>query len=660
MIVRSVVVFAVVIHGSYAFAQQAPVAGIHVTGLVSDADAQTETPLRHARVVASETSTRVSPAFTDDKGVFSLDLPGEATLTVAKAGWVQQTVKVTRPRGTAELRLDVPLKRGAAITGRVLDEFGAPAPNATAIVRAVSPTETESNRRRTVQTDDRGEFRFGGLGEGEFTISVEALAVAAAAPVSVRVRPGDSVDVGALMFRPGTPSGGPAPPPSEKVLTNWRSLTGHVRDEYGDPVEGARIRVLQIRHAGERIAAMAPPDLKPRTSDDLGEYRLFGLAPGRYLVVADDDTLGLLMDDQSSPVGYAPIFYPGVANVTFALPVPLDQGEASGIDIAFHREPTARVSGMVLDSAGRPVTGGVLLGVSQRSGAMLLEPRTARAAADGTYAFENVPEGDYVLQAITPAGGLPRPEPGKPVRLPPMEFGMQYVTITGAGPREVTLRTSAGALLRGRITVEPQAATRPSSLTVWPFPTDFDASFSIGMGPAGLTQKNDDTFEITGVTGPRRFTMTSVIDGWYLKAASVRGVDALDVPFDFGLDVREFDDIEVVVSPAAATISGKISGPGCDPPNGCAALVFSGDPSKWYRRSQSLRLERLAQNGEFRAAGLPPGSYYVLALSDRSDLVTIGSWQDPENLEKLRARATPVTVHEAESRVVTLRLASGR
>jgi len=89
-------------------------------------------------------------------------------------------------------------------------------------------------------------------------------------------------------------------------------------------------------------------------------------------------------------------------------------------------------------------------------------------------------------------------------------------------------------------------------------------------------------------------------------------------------------------------------------------VLFSSDSSRWYRQSQALRLERPSQNGEFRVGSLPPGSYYVVALSDVSDIVTSGDWQDPATLDKLRSIATEVSVNESESRSVTLRLAAGQ
>jgi hypothetical protein len=65
---------------------------------------------------------------------------------------------------------------------------------------------------------------------------------------------------------------------------------------------------------------------------------------------------------------------------------------------------------------------------------------------------------------------------------------------------------------------------------------------------------------------------------------------------------------------------------------------------------------RLGQrpSGEFRLGGLPPGSYYLLALDVASDLVTSGDWQDPATLEDLRRSATRITVNEGETRSVSL------
>jgi len=739
--------------GAPAFAQEAPPGIVHVTGVVRDA--QATTPLRHARVTPVTTTLLASASFTDDNGRFSIDVASNGTLKVAKAGYVEETVKVARPAGTDPSDLQVVLKRGAAITGRVVDETGAPLQGALVTAWEMESLDRQGN---ALPTNDLGEFRVSGLSEGSFYVEAGRSGAVGASPPPrivgrvirngapptppVRVRPGDSVDVGDIVIRtgPSTPASANAPSNSASdntgsvagrvrdtrgrplkgsvdllregsetlatasneqgwfrfdrvapgayfaevarpgvlkvrfgqrsvgdlgtpidvragravtgidfVLSAGAAITGTVSDEYGEPVEGARVRVLQIRHVGERLAALAPAT-GPLwgTSDDRGRYRVSGLIPGRYVVVADGESYRVLVGDPRNTTGYAPIFYPNATNVAFALPVTIGQTDVSDIDIAFRPEPVTRISGTIVNSRGQPTNGFVMLGVSQRSSAILLEPRVAPPTPDGTYVFESVSPGEYVVQASVPAGGGGA-----------TEFARVDVTLTGGEPVQVPLRTSLGARVRGRITVDAQPSRRPPIIDIGLPPVDPDQSM-MGGTSVGVPLDSDGSFEVPSVTGLRRVVPLSPLDGWFVKAARVRGVEALDAPFDFGNESRIFDDVEIVVSPTAAAISGKVFGSAGEVRADFAVVLFSSDPSRWYRQSQGLRLERPSQNGEFRVGSLPPGSYYVVALGDASDVVASGDWQDPATLDKLRSIATEVSVNESESRSVTLRLAAGQ
>jgi hypothetical protein len=131
-----------------AFAQQASPGLVHVTGVVRDA--QAATLLRHARVTPMATTSPVFASFTDDNGRFSIDVASNATLQVSKAGYVEETVKVARPAGTDPSDLQVVLKRGGAISGRVVDETGAPLQGALVVA-----WEMESLRRQGNAPDQR-------------------------------------------------------------------------------------------------------------------------------------------------------------------------------------------------------------------------------------------------------------------------------------------------------------------------------------------------------------------------------------------------------------------------------------------------------------------------------------------------------------------------
>jgi hypothetical protein len=718
-------------------------------------DSATDSPIRGARV-AARAGVSPSAVMTDDRGHFSIELAPDTTLTVTKAGYASETLKV--PVSTArEAAVRVVMTRGAAIAGRVAYTSGAPAVNATVVARRAGDTDLE--RPLTTSADDLGEFRFGGLAEGQFQIGVlvpeadgrpsfavdsnYALVHATDVAPLIRVRTGETVDVGEItatlsttqlaggtaaetrtegtatvngsvkdargrpmhvtvtLVRSGSPArrfyttddegrfhfdrvaagtyaveaarpGAPAIRFGQRssrqpgttidvrdgetvndvdfVLTSGSAIAGTVFDEYGEPMQGATVRVLQIVRVSDQLMALAAPGVEARVSDDRGAYRIFGMLTGRYLVVVTD---ALSLGGSAGNSAYAPTFYSGTTNVANAIPVTLDTADATRIDIAIHRERTFRIIGTALDSRGRPFRA-VSLHVSQRSGGIISEPTQAVAGADGVFVFENVPPGDYVVQGRAPI--LPTLESGKPIAITDMEFGRQYVTVTDADPPALQLRTSPGATIHGRIRVDEGASTVPLGLAVYPFPTDFDSSPIAGSGPDGLKRRDDGSFDVAGVTGPRRFGILLPVEGWYVKEARVGGVDALDTPFDFGFAAREFNDVDIVVSQASATITGFAESAASERVGAYTVLLFSTEAEKWHSGSQSIRLEHSSQNGGFRVAGLPPGSYYALALNDGVEVVANGDWQDPATLERLRPLATRITVGDGETRTIALRL----
>ena len=616
---------------------QQPSPTIHITGVVVDAES---TPIRRARVDAGVTSTTWLPGFTDQYGLFAVDVPrGTGTLNITKAGFAPELAKVPAGSGGEVSQIRVSMNRAAAITGRLVDTAGTPLMNITVTLRELVSAENGSSRSRNTLTNDLGEFRFGALPAGEFVLQ------APAQKDPLRLRAGENVELGDVIYEAAVVP--PVVPNRPGVIPRLPAITGTISDEYGEPIQGAFVHVLRITRVDDRLAALSPDGNVFRTSDDRGSYRVFGLRPGKYLIAANVQ-------------GYADTYYSATTNIAYAMAVVVDRTDAVGVDITFRPEPTVRVSGIALDSAGQPATGALLLMVSHRSGAIMTQPKVAMLAPDGTFAFDNIPPGDYVLQVSTPINGLrPKVDDGK-LMVPRTEFGMRRLTITEEAPPPVLIRTTPGATVRGKVVAEGADAP-PRTMAVFPFPADTDQSFAIGYGVTGMTRNDDGSFVITGVTGPRRFTMAAPVstENWYIKEARVRGADALDSPFDFGLEARELDDVEVVVSPAGAALTGTVTTPGGDPAAEYAVLVFSTDSSKWYRYSQWMRMSMMTFGGELYVNGLPPGSYYVVALSNATDVVTSGDWQDPATLEKLAARASRIDLAEGEKRMLNLRLSAG-
>jgi hypothetical protein len=289
---------------------------------------------------------------------------------------------------------------------------------------------------------------------------------------------------------------------------------------------------------------------------------------------------------------------------------------------------------------GRPISGTVVLSVSYRSGGILTEPRRVAVQSDGTFSIANVPEGEYVAQAIS----------GDPVRRP--EFGMQYVTVGVDDPAPVTIRTGPPSMVEGRLIVEG-AGGDPAAFLVGSFPSDYDRTYVIGMGFPG-SRDPDGVFRMESVTGPRRIVLQSAPAGWYLKSATLNGLDITDEPYDFGLEGRTFSGLEVVVANDGASVRGTLR----DVPqqSGYSVLLYSIDRAKWFKNSRHVKVGRPTQDGSFLIEGIPAGEYFLVAVDRLEGNAGSGEAQDPTVFEALSVSARRLTLTTRARREVTLDL----
>ncbi|HEY3091993.1 MAG TPA: carboxypeptidase-like regulatory domain-containing protein [Vicinamibacterales bacterium] len=156
-----------------------------IRGRVVTADGGT--PVRRAQVRAQSGELRANRLVnTDAQGRFEFkDLPaGRWTLTASKAGYMTLRYGQKRPfeagspieiaDGQLMERADFALPKGAAITGRIFDEYGDAVANAR--VQVLRYQTVQGQRRLNPagggdQTDDTGSYRIYGLAPGDYYIS---------------------------------------------------------------------------------------------------------------------------------------------------------------------------------------------------------------------------------------------------------------------------------------------------------------------------------------------------------------------------------------------------------------------------------------------------------------------------------------------------------
>ncbi len=136
-------------------------------------DDATGQPLARARVgVAAASSVGTAVVLTDAGGRFSLTVPsGDVRVTAIKRGYARTEVAPPRDGAPLEIRL----LRGAAISGRVVDELGEPVLVARVAVEEVARTGARAATLGVAQTDDQGEYRIAGIAPGAVTVSVQTM-----------------------------------------------------------------------------------------------------------------------------------------------------------------------------------------------------------------------------------------------------------------------------------------------------------------------------------------------------------------------------------------------------------------------------------------------------------------------------------------------------
>ena len=139
-------------------------------------------------------------------------------------------------------------------------------------------------------------------------------------------------------------------------LTPHGVITGRVLDEDGEPMAMVQLEVSRYRYnQGHKQLLRAGGG----SSNDLGEYRIFGVPPGKYYLNATYRSNGMYeptVDRSSAPPpdeDYVTTFYPGTTDPGAAATIDvLPGGQLQGLDIKLSKSRTVRVRGQVKNFLG--------------------------------------------------------------------------------------------------------------------------------------------------------------------------------------------------------------------------------------------------------------------------------------------------------------------
>jgi hypothetical protein len=136
---------------------------------------------------------------------------------------------------------------------------------------------------------------------------------------------------------------------------------------------------------------------------------------------------------------------------------------------------------------------------------------------------------------------------------------------------------------------------------------------------------------------------------WTVKSVMANGRDVLSAPLE--LSGTDIEGVVITFSDKTTRVSGAIRGL----PNGAVAtvFVFPADYKTWMANGMSQRLMRQitpGTQGQWGAAGLPPGDYLAAAL----DSADVGDSQDPAWFDALSRLATRLSLAEGDTKTLDL------
>ena len=552
----------------------------------------------------------------------------------------------------------------AIIRGRIVaGDTGAPLRRAQ--IRLSSP---ELRGGRTAQTDGEGRYEFRELPAGRYTLSASKagyvnLSYGQRRPFE-QGRPIELLDAQVV-------------DKADFSLPRGSAITGRVLDEFGEPVAEAMIQAMRYQFVGGQ--RRLTPTGRGGQTNDLGQYRIFGLPPGEYYVSATLASGGMFVAVSGTsvvmsspggeePTAYAPTYYPGTANPAEASRVPVAIGQETGsVDFQLLPVRAARITGMVLTSAGRPAEGAMVMLMPRNleSAFMLLSGGRGRVAKDGTFALNGVVPGTYTLQVrtggamtmVSAAGGTAsftvatRETQGEAPPAEP-EFAMVPVTIAGQDITGLTLTTGPGGRLSGEVVFEDGPAPAREewqTMRVMARPASDDITARMGQAPNPVAE--DGSFEVTGVAGNVLIRPLGLPQGWTLKAVEYNGRDITDAPIEFS-GGEGAAGIRVVLTALSTEVSGSVTDDRGRAVNDYTVVVFAEDSAKWTPDTRFISVGRPNQDGRFSVKGLPPADYLAVAL----DYVQQGEWYDPSFLDRVKSQATSFRLGAGGTKVVELKI----
>jgi hypothetical protein len=453
-------------------------------------------------------------------------------------------------------------------------------------------------------------------------------------------------------------------------LTPTGTIAGRVVNQQGDPMGNTAVQAVQLSYQNGRKKWRVA---ESRPTNDLGEYRLFWLDPGRYFVrTVQGDTVetsintsmqqvhinekldvqppalirNLANDGSTSDEAVLPIYYPGTPEAAQAVAVDIHPGQTARIDFQSSRVPVHRVGGRI--TGGSVESGG---GSTVRL--VPLNPNGAQVTFPDDYLdLESLIEGNSF-----DIGGVP---PGSYAVLVDLHrdgtsmSARTTIDVHNADVNELVIAPTPNVRVTGTFLIDSGSNDDKSSgvsAQLQLRSKTSDADFVPGfIANSVLTFENvpADDYSIESFSARLEIPGKTGSSPAYIESIRAGGQDVLQngLHVDSGFD----QPLRIVIRNDFGSVSGRVTGIPPQYPKPVVMLV----PSIRNDRSR-YKMTGVDTTGEFQFKDVAPGDYKLFAPG----FIDYNSLQDPEFLAAHEAYGRDIRVTAGNDRTMDVPFISG-
>jgi carboxypeptidase family protein len=425
-------------------------------------------------------------------------------------------------------------------------------------------------------------------------------------------------------------------------------VEGRVTDEDGDPLPEAQVAVLRETFvSGHSHWEQAGAE----RTNDLGEYRVAGLAAGNYFVsvtpppdfrswIETPAATGnaAAVAEKPALASYQTTYYPGTRDRAQAAPIQLHAGDDFPANFSLVPLPSLTIRGSVVN-----LPPGSTAAIMLQSRDFSLVLNGAEMHKDGSFEIRDVSPGAYTILATVDNISVPM-------------MARQALQVASANVEGLQLAPQTGGSIHGRLRLEASSGARPDPSQMFLLLRSADGeddalgAFTLGQGFSTLAHVNaDGSYEWKNVP-PGHYSVqiseVSAMPDWFLKSVAAGGRDVADSGFSISGGATTLD---LVASANGAAAEGAVTNQNDE---AIADAVVVAVPEAVLRnRPDRYRKTVTDQRGRFSLRGLPPGDYTVFAWES----IDGEAYYNPEFLKSYEGQGKALLVKEADRTSVQLK-----